>query len=455
MIIDRMKEYKVSLEDAANYPDALNNVGTRLKKRILRKRRNTFLTGVGALILLFVLLVNTPTVMADAIFDIPVIGKLAEYVSFDKGLQNAIKNEYAKEVNLVEQSNGYTLGIPYVIADNKRLVIFYQLSDNVIEDENGCVHININKIEDITTGKRYESYTSEIPFYTKKDRKDNDGLIYGSVRSVDYPLPREVRIYVTMTREEFSTNGQAKEFQASDLFEPAANTQMEELGDFIFDLHLDEYPEPKVTLLNEEVEVEGQTIHLDSITQYPTGTEVSVTIPNINSYMINGLRIKAIDSNAEEWCNSGGITSYGSYEKGKIIYYLEGDYFNSSSLSKIKIDGIRMFKKSEATFTIDLLNKTMTPEVDGIRIKSIDRAGEKAYLTFELDKSDCFGFFKHEYQDSTGNKYHFISESLTESKEKVENYLAVVWPKDNKVIMSRSMSPMLELKEPVEIELPN
>jgi hypothetical protein len=453
---DRLEEFKASLEEAQNYPNELNDIEFRLRKRIHHKTKKRNITGListAAAFLLFVLVVNTPSAMADALFHIPIIGALAEFVSFDKGLQFAVMNEYAKEVELIEQNNGYTLGVPYVIADSKRLVVFFQIPENAVLQENDYIQINISKIVDTATGIEYEEYTSASSFYPESEQEENDRLSYISIRFLDKTIPKDLQIHVTMSRESFSNSNEGSANQLGNIFEPTSNTQIEQLGEFIFDLPVDDYPEPKVTLLNRDIEVEGQTIRINSITQYPTGTEISVYLPYDNDSIINGLNFKAIDTNGDEWANPGGVISSGPDSKNRMLYYLEGDYFSKAALDTIQINGIRLIKKSEAKITIDLQKKTMTPQPDEIQIESIEKSGNKAYITFTSKASDCFGVFQHEYRDSEGNIYWFSSEGLSKQDDKVEIYLEVVWPKDNKVILTRSMSPMIELKNPVELKL--
>lgn len=453
-----MEEYKESLEKAGMYPEELNHMEVRLKKRIhhrMKKAYLTTLTSVAAVFLFFIFVVNTPTAMAEAILNMPVIGTLAKYVCFDKGLQNAIKNEYAKEVNLIDQNNGYSLGIPYVIADSKRLVIFFQVPENMIKQENDCIHIDINKIIDTATGKEFQEYTSDSPSYLKSNQDENDGLNYTSIRSIDTSIPQNLKIYVTMNREYSLTGNTATPGQASDLFEPSPHTNNEKLGEYVFELHLDNYPEPKIITLDREVDVLGQTIRINSVTEYPTGTEISVNIPDNNDCIINGLSFKAVDTNGEEWDNAGGVVSIGTTSDNHTTYYLQGNYFSSAALDKIQITGIRLYKKSEADITIDLQNKTMTPELSDLYIKNIERTGNKAYITFESDSDSFLGIFKHKYMDTAGNKYEIKSESSSQTDGKPENHLAVIWPKDNKVILTRGMSPMIKLKKPVEIGLNN
>jgi hypothetical protein len=400
-----------------------------------------------------VVVVNSKTAAADGIFKIPIIGDLAKYVCFDKALQNAIINDYAKEVDLMEVNNGYALGLPYVIADSKRMVVFFQIPENATQNENDFIHIFIKKIVNTDTGEEFEGYSSNSISFIDSGLMETEGLGYSSIRTIDMTIPQNMKIYVTMKRENFSINNENQEFQPSDIFEPAPNTQIETLGDFVFELHLDDFAEPKVTTLDKDIVVKGQTIHINTIVESPTGTEISVNFPDTNDSIINGLDFRGIDTNGDEWGNPGGVISSGPDKDGRILYYLEGNYSSSIPLDKIQITGIRLIKKSEAEITIDLEKMTITPELSETHIKSITKAGDKAYITFQTKAFDCFEIFNHEYLDTEGNKYYFNSEGVLQQGDKVENNFAVVWPKDNKVILTRSLSPMINLENPVEIEL--
>ena len=449
----RIDEYKESMKESEMYPEELGQIGFRLKRRIYNKKRKTFLTGlssIAAIFVLFVFIVNSKTAMADSIFHIPVLGDLAKYVCFDKGLQNAIKNEYAKEVNLTDVNNGYTLSIPYVIPDSKRLEVFFEIPNNAVRSENDLIRIKIDKIVNTVTGKKLDNYGSGSINYPASELKKNASLFNISIRSNDISIPQDIKIYVTMIRESYLHEMQVG--QVSEQFEGSQNTQTEVLGAFVFDLHLKDIPEPKVTNIDKDIEVKGQTIHINSVVEYPTGTEISINIPDNNDYIINGINFKSIDTNGDEWGNPGGLTSSGPDSKGTIIYYIEGDYFSSAKLDKIQITGIRLIKKSEAEITIDLEKMTMTPEISETRIKSISKTGDNANITLQTIATSCFGFFRNDYVDTEGNKYRFNSEGTSQEGEKVQNYYTVVWPKDNKVILTRSMSPMLNLENPVEIK---
>jgi len=453
----RIDEYKESMKETEMYPEELGQIGFRLKRRIYNKNRKTFLTGLSSItviFILFVFIVNSKTAMADSIFHIPVLGDLAKYVCFDEGLQNAIKNEYAKEVNLTDVNNGYTLSLPYVIPDSKRLEVFFQIPDNAVQSENDLILISIDKIVNTVTGEELDNYSSGSRNYPASELKNNASLFNISIHANDMTVPQDIKIYVTMSREKYLHDKEVQVGNVSDQFGVSPNSQTEVLGAFVFDLHLKDIPEPKITNIDKDIEVKGQTIHINSVVEYPTGTEISINIPDNNDSIVNGINFKSIDTNGDEWGNtSNGMISSGPDSDGRIIYYLEGDYFSSAKLDKIQITGIRLIKKSEADITIDLEKMTMTPEISETRIKSISKTGDKAYITLQTIATSCFGFFRNDYVDTEGNKYHFNSAGTSQQGEKVENYYTVVWPKDNKVILTRSLSPMLNLENPVEIKL--
>jgi len=454
----RIDEYKESMKEAEIYPEALGQIGSRLNRRIHNKKKKTFLAGlssVAAVFVLFVFIVNSKTALANSIFHIPVIGSLAKYVCFDKGLQNAVKNEYTQEVNLTDANNGYTLSLPYVIPDSKRLVVFFQIPDKAIHSEDDLIHINIDKIVNSVTGIKLENYSSDRFIYPGSELKKNDGLFYIGIRSSEMSIPQDIKIYVTMSRESTIHDSKIQEDHEIDQFGATPNTQTEVLGAFEFNLHLKDFPEPKVTSIDKNIVVKGQTIHINSVVEHPTGTEISVDIPGNNDSIINGINFKAIDTNGNEWGHSGGVVSSGPDRIGRMIYYLEGNYYGLAKLDKIQLTGIRLFKKSEAEITIDLAKMTMTPEISETRIKSISKVGDKANITLQTIATSCFGLFNPDYMDTKGNKYHFDSEGYgtTQDAKKIENFYTVVWPKDNKVILTRSTSPMLNLENPVEIEL--
>lgn len=449
----RYTEYKDTMRNASDYPPELDHMNSRLNKKIRQRVERRFLTGMGVFVgavALFTAAVNTSTVIAQTIEHIPVIGEFAEYVKFDKGLQNAVKNQYAQEVNLEQEVNGLTLKMPYVIADRKRLVLFFQLPESLF-DEN-----NFHKYQ-VTLG---DSALEKLDVRSVELREFNNetgpnGLQVISIRSDEADIPQDITIPVSLVKLCSTTNEVPVNMEIEGEYDPTI------LGTYEFNLHLNEYQEPITTVLNQEVQVLDQTVILQSITEYPTGVEIKATAPNNNTAIISGLQFKGIDKNGNTWGIPEGtipaVTYYG--DAVDIIYYLENDYFNEESLDRLEITGAGMFMKEDQAVTVDLLNQTTIPVISDLYIKSIKRNGDTADITFEstvagLSVHDISGTFDTRYEDLQGNVYHMSDyERASQIGGKTQYYITVIWPEDNQVVLERMKAPVTGLEHPVSISL--
>ena len=141
-----MKDNNDQLENiligSFKYPNELTGAEMRFEKRLLKEKRKkkALACSVSAIAvsLLFVIMINTNVAFANAIAELPVIGQLAEYVKFDKSLSKAIENKYLQEVYLVswDNKNNIRLLLPYVIADDKKLILLFQLPEELEQQPN-------------------------------------------------------------------------------------------------------------------------------------------------------------------------------------------------------------------------------------------------------------------------------------------------------------------------------
>ncbi len=449
----RYTECEDIMRSAGDYPMELEHMNSRLRKKIRKRLARRCITGVGAFVgavALFTAAVNTSTVIARTIERIPVIGDLAGYVKFDKGLQNAVKNQYTQEVNLEQEDNGYTLKMPYVIADSKRLVLFFQLPEipdqrnfsfrdyQVVIDNDVLIELNMRS----SYYKVFMDETGECP----------NGLVAFSIRSDEAEIPNDITIPVSLVKlikVPIAYAEKAKEYGPMIL------------GSYEFRLHLNDYKEPITTVLNQEVQVLDQTVVIQSITEYPTGVEIKATAPNNGTAVITDLEFIGTDEDGKEWSipeeTNPAITFH--QDAVDLIYYLENDYFGGSPLAGLKITGAGMFVKTEQAVTIDLLKQTMTPAVADMYIKSIDRRGDTADITFEstaagLSMIDISKTFKARYEDLQGEAYDMIGDqSASQLYGKTQYDITVIWPEDNQIVMERLFAPATKLEKPVSIPL--
>ena len=93
--MDNNKKWDELINESFKYPNNLDGVEARFNNRIMKEKRKkkTIMSSISAITasIIFILLINISPAFADAVAELPVIGKLAEYVRFDKSLSKFMK----------------------------------------------------------------------------------------------------------------------------------------------------------------------------------------------------------------------------------------------------------------------------------------------------------------------------------------------------------------------------
>ena len=118
--MNRNEEYLSLMKELEeNTPDLRDSVQRARKRR----SKVTFLyrpmSALAACFAVFVMLVNFSASVAQAVYEVPVLGDLAKAVTFSRSLSDAAKNEYVQHTDLCHENNGVMAKIEYVIADQK------------------------------------------------------------------------------------------------------------------------------------------------------------------------------------------------------------------------------------------------------------------------------------------------------------------------------------------------
>lgn len=455
---DNNEKWKVLINDSFRYPEELLGTEDRLNRRINKeKRKKRTLTGsISALAasLTFVLLVNTSTAFANVVAEMPVLGKLAEFVRFDKSLSRAIENEYVQEVNLVSWDGSNSLMLPYVIADEKNMVLFFQLPDKFKQTENQWINIFNESIVNAATGEKVEGYGCSSSGLSPEGRKENFGFIMQEYNFSEGKLPESIDIEVRAEIENIMSSDGAAIAHAAD--ESKESSSLEKIGTFKFHIELGKFAEPKIYEINERHTILGQQIVIDNIRVYPTGTEVNVSFPEENSALIKGIDMEIVqDDNTVYGGNNGMISSNDVGNKGMSIY-IESNYFSKPKKQKLLIKAARLLDKDEEYITVDIDKGTIDPEIKDTELKQIIKASGNATLIFstETDENDMFGMFDHLYEDLEGKPYEFKSEGSTYINSRMETMFTVKNPPGGKVILKRALTPKKHLEKPLVINIP-
>lgn len=452
------------------YPEALENTTKRLelkvKKAQLRKWKLTCISS-AAVFLLFILLVNTSTVFAKEVYDIPVIGALARFVNYNKSLSDAIHNDYVEEVNLSASNKDKTLHLPYIIADENNLVLFFQIPKDIKIKDNDWITVSPLKMMNAETGELVNGYSAATIAFSAENIKEYDGLTYIHYHFTEGEIPETIDLSVDFYIEHLGNttttpDAKGKNPSIDSMVQLDNQTEINTRENFgIFNFHLsidkDAFRPPITYEIHKEQVVNGQKFFVEEVTIYPTGTEVLVTFEDDNTAWIKGIALEIYNEN-QDVLRTAGIMGGSQDTAGKWMnIYVESDYFNQSDEKYLSISGISLMPKDQEYVTVNLNNKTISPQIDGINLTDIVNNGKEAHLTFDITSADSLtsiSMFDFEYEDTAGNIYQMANQGSTSVENKVmQNMFTVKYPEDGIIILKRVMSPEVKLKNPIIIPL--
>lgn len=458
-MIDNNEKWNELINESTKYPEGLSGVEVRFQNRLIKEKRKkrALVSSISALAasILFIMLINTNTAFANAIAELPLVGTLAEYVRFDRSLSKAIENEHVQEVNLVAWDNNKRLLLPYVIADEKKLVLFFQLPDEFKQEQNQWVNIFLKNMKNSATGEKVEGYGYSTSGLSLEGREQNFGFIMQDYHFEEGKLPKSIDIEVEVKIENILEEDETKISQVP--YDFKSNSIFETMGTFNYHIELEDFVAPIMYEINETHTLMGQEIILEDMRVYPTGTEVNFTFPEDNSAYFKGLELElGQDDNKILKRNGNGFSAAYNTENTRMIVYIESNYFDKPKKQELLIKGVRLLDKNEEFITVDIDNKTITPNIEGMELKQVIRGSDNATLVFstQILNDDNFGMFNHDYRDIDGNKYRFDGEGTSSYNSQMETLITVIYPPSGKVVLQRSLAPKIPMEKPLRIKLP-
>ncbi|HSP47173.1 MAG TPA: DUF4179 domain-containing protein, partial [Clostridiaceae bacterium] len=444
------------LSESSDYPEGLAEVERRLDRRIMkekRKKRALYSSlGTVAASLAFVLLVNTSTAFANSVSRIPVLSELADFVKLDKGLSSAIENDYVQEVGLTAWDGEKTLMLPYVLADERNLILFFQLPKDFKLDEEEWIMVDTKKMTDTATGEEIrDGFSYGTGGMQEQSLEESSGYLMQRYNFIERKLPQAITMEVELRvsryeqTEEQVTGG-----------EEGTHTWRSG-GTYSFQIDFNAFKEPVIYPVNQEHTLKGQKVTVKEMTVYPTGTEVSFEFPEQSAAWVRGLDI-ALEQDGKEMENTSGmISSIYDDEKGTRSIFIDSNYFEKPKRQALLLKGLRILEKDLEFINVDLETRIITPAIEGLELKEVVRKGDKADLVFstKLESEEGFGIFDFEYKDVEGNTYRLNSEGMTTPSQLImETMITVAYPESGKLIFKRVLTPMQKLEEPIRIVLP-
>lgn len=425
--MSRKKEFDNFIEEANNYPNELDNLENRLQMKVESNRKRSiiqyFSLSAAACILVFVLLVNVNTAFAKVVSNIPILSEIADFVKLDKGLSTAIENNYIQKLDIVATNGNKRLKLPYVLADEKNIIMFFSMEDIKNEKEGEFSHVSITKLTNLDNKKQIDEYFAEGGG-TSLDPTNNNTLLVSKLRLADDIMPRN--------------------FIAETTFDDGkGNTYT-----FEFEIHLKEFAKAKVHEVNKIYEFLDEKIIIEKMIEYPTGTQIIMSYPKENTGFITNLDM----SIKEDGKVIGTSNSTLFVEENKQIHYIPANYFSNVKQSLV-ISGGAIIPKDKLKVTLDVNEHKISPNIEGLKLVSIVKKGELCDITLETlnsNKSKNGLINTHNFLN-IGSRTEF---SWGENSSKIQKIYDVKIPENGKIELERTGAPIENLDKEIEIEIP-
>lgn len=439
------EQFAKAISSSKEYPDALYQSTERLEKRLKKERRQkrilfTTMPSFTAA-MLFVILVNNNIAFARSLKDVPILNKLTEYVMYNTSLKSAVENDHIQYVNLKDTDEDLTLSLPYVISDERNLILFFDVPSDFLKNDHEDVMISREKITDRDTGKvidkGYLSYSSSLGYL--EESKETSHLSQLNIDFAEVAMPRNLTVEVTLTKSSH---------------EDSIRKTLAEYH-FSYDLSLEPPKDPKIYELNQTVWIEDQEILLEKLTQYPTMSLFTYSIKNSNTMDITMSMDFYNDGVLTPLNTTGYLTQYEDSPDGKttITMRIQDNYFKVPEERLLKIHSYTMVPKDRKPLKVNLEEKTLEDNPYGILLKDITTEDNVTTITFH-----------------TTENYHSLPfKSTRDGKESIKQALYTSYTEDlNNKTYSYSFQdvigdvlyfdvadgPLKTLREPILVPIP-
>lgn len=400
MYMNRMEEYDALLAELETVPDS-DPVG-KARRRVRRRsavRRSA--TGLAAVLLAFVGLINVSPAVSAACQELPLIRELVELLTFNPSLRLAVENDYIQMVGQEQNRDGITARVEYLIVDQKQVNIFYTLTS-----EDGSALDATPEVRD-ETGEHLAAtlISGGIP-------EQEDDLRKITVDFVEENVPEQLRLTL-LVRDVGSRQ------KTEPVGSPAEEAEPEPRTSLTFELRFD----PKYTAqgrivpLNQIMEIDGQRFTLTQMEIYPTHLRLNISEDSTNTAWLKSLHfyLELSDGSRVETI-SNGISATGSSDtRSMVSYRAESTYFYDADSIRLIVIGADLLDRERETVQIDLGEMTCEYLPEGVSLHKAERTDKGLRLSFliaedELSHSQLLG---STYYDAAGNSYTCNSYSCT------------------------------------------
>lgn len=372
-------------------------IGQKKKKRLKVKK---FLNIAAAVIIIFVTSIRISPAFAKYISTIPGLEYIVKLINYDKGIKDAVDNNFVQQVNMSEEHEDLVFTIKDMIVDDSKAIVFYS-----IENKGDHRFVNISEIEfDDEKGEPLIASFNYGSFINKDfsvEKKLGGSIELNFVEETVMPDKIFVRVKLRDNASEYIPRDKDNILASTWNFEiPVDKKKFENMK--------------KVYTINKIVEIEGQRIMFKDVTITPTRAAVKIEYDKNNSKKI--LRfddISIVDENGEVRGTIKNGVSGSRLDDNNEILYFQSNYFNNPRELYITGSSIKALDKDKLTVIVDTDSKKLIKAPDNrLKFVSVGDYNDGLHLEFELEINEAkdtgysYQIFDNRFKDSTGNLYY-------------------------------------------------
>lgn len=390
----KLKKWKEEIEKKEIPAERLDNaiqIGFETAKKNNQRRgflkRSMWSTAIAVILMLaFVTSIRVSPVFANAVSAIPGFSGIVKMIQDNKGIQMAIENEHYQIIGTTGETEGVKVTLEGIITDESSLIVFSKIENN--KKYNGR-YLSGYRILD-SNGKEIPNDQS---FGTTWDQTND--LLATNTTEVKFkgPVPTEEMILEYRFADDIGDEGPVPiedMFLKSRLADDNKDDQVIETIQIPFKVDLKPVKSEQYAV-NKTVVIDGQKIHIHSITIGPIKTAVEVEYDAGNTKKIFGFEdLRLVDEKGEVWSAiKNGSTASWSEDSAVISYFLQSNYFRDTDHLFLQFNKLMAMDKDEAELIIDIEAKEILKQPKDKRFSNLKVHGSH----FEIELKGGKGYY--------------------------------------------------------------
>lgn len=323
---------------------------------------------IASFLIFFILLNIFPKLSASA-QNIPIMGRLAYFLTIDKGFSNAVEDGLIQNIGYENEINGIKLKVNTLVGDYKSMWIEYEVEDEYY------VEVDLTDINEEDKISAFYGYTTEA---------------YG--KSGDY---------IKVNFEKFENNFLM-------IFNVYNKDKSEKLAVFKVPINLDDkFGESNISINNNIIKTEIGDIEIKGVNTSKTRTSISFKLNSDKYNFVKFDNLVLIDGKGNEYKISSSYLNFDNSGNNNIEF--EGEVKDTNI--KLKADSIFYDEKYDKKVIVDLNKKVVQDNKYNISFESYEdniltlkaKNVQDIQYKIEEDKYKFKAQEQHSYEE--GNKF--------------------------------------------------